>query len=181
MIKAVLITLVSNPTSAILDRPAGVFRTHNEMNHREILSHIDLHKKVTPDRYRRVQAPPQGNRTWVRAERSLFLPWNQYVLTSRRRGDVFTGWTCGFPFYSGFISGSSSCHCSVKLQGRNISLNLITSNFRNVRSVTSKEAPMQTKVVNPSRHAWQGATKTVPVSTIFYKTLNREDHLLLLL
>jgi hypothetical protein len=48
MIKAVPITLVSNPTSAILDRPAGVFRTHNEMNHREILSLFDLHKKVTP-------------------------------------------------------------------------------------------------------------------------------------
>jgi hypothetical protein len=103
-------------------------------------------------------------------------PTSLYPMSSHRRGDVFPGGKCGFPFYS---CGSSS----VKLQGRNTStsLNLITSSFRNVRSVTSKEAPMQTKVVNPSRHAWQGATKTVPVSIIFYKTLNREDHLLLLL
>jgi hypothetical protein len=50
IIKAVPITLVSNPTSTILDRPAGVFRTHNEMNHREMLSQIDLHKNETPDR-----------------------------------------------------------------------------------------------------------------------------------
>lgn len=100
-------------------------------------------------------------------------------LSSHRRGDVFPGGKCGFPF----SCGSSSCHGSVKLQGRNTStsLNLITSGFRNVSSVTSKEAPMRTTVVNPCRHAWQGATKTVPVSTIFYKTLNREDHLLLLL